>query len=203
MEDRAHSAFSWPAAAAGIQGCTLTHYMGKVTQSSDDKCNCRHYIQEKTLHTLKMCLFGTCWNKNSQEFVVWGLFKSLYDETKQRFLSTFAALPWIGLLPCSPCQQFCTACWASAWAQSLWVNLTLFCLGTGINLENSNWFSSLKLVYFYTYNANAVLCNLMSTSFSAEVGLVFPLQTSVVGLKNLAISTLLDSNLANKLWASI
>lgn len=61
-----------------------------------------------------MCLFGTCWSKNSQEFVVWALFKSLHDETEQQFLSIFAALPCIGPLPCSPRQQFRTDCWASA-----------------------------------------------------------------------------------------
>ena len=146
-----------------------------------------------------MCLFGTCWNKNSQEFVVWALFKSLHDETKQQFLSIFAALPCIGPLPCSPRQQFCAACWASASAQTLLVHLVFFCFSPFL-LRHRTQTEKLQLIYFFcnlfislsTKQMQSLLCNLMSASFSAKVGLVFPLQTSIVGIKNLAISTLLN-----------
>lgn len=147
-----------------------------------------------------MCLFGTCWNKNSQEFVAWALFKALHNETEQQFLSIFAALPCIGLLPCSPRQQFCTACWAFDWAQTLLVNLAVVCFSPFLLRHRTylNWKAQTDFLFCNlfisppTKQRQSLLCNLMSASFSAKVGLVFPLQTSIVGIKNLAISTLLN-----------
>lgn len=144
--------FSRSSAAAGIQGHTATRYRGKITQIRPmTSVYCRHCIQEKLLHPLKNVSF---WHllekkKNSQDFVVWSLFKSLHDETEQQFLSSSAALPCISPLPCSPCQQFCTACRAFARAQHLLINVALFLFGLfllrdrnqTIKLEKSNLFS--------------------------------------------------------------
>lgn len=69
------------------------------------------------------------------------------------------------------------------------------CLHTGIKQsEEPQTYFRLSNLFISkpTKQMHSLLCNLMSASFSAKVDLVFPLQTSIVGIKNLAISTLLD-----------
>lgn len=78
MEEKAHGEFSWPAAAAGIQGHTLTHYAGKITQMSNDKCILSTLYPRKTIVYIKECVFLALAEIRAVKHLWSELFLSLY-----------------------------------------------------------------------------------------------------------------------------
>lgn len=78
MEDRAHGECSWPAAAAGIQGHAVTHYTGKITQMSNDKCILSTLYPRKTTVYIKECVFLALAEIRTVKNLWSGLFLNLY-----------------------------------------------------------------------------------------------------------------------------
>lgn len=77
-EDRAHSEFSWPAAAAGIQEHALTHYTGKNTQIPNDKYILLTLYPRKTIVYMKECVCLALAEIRTVKNLWSGLFLSLY-----------------------------------------------------------------------------------------------------------------------------
>lgn len=192
-EDRAHSEFSWPAAAAGIQGHALRHYTGKITQMSNDTYILLTLYPRKTIVYMKECVFLALAEirtvKNLWSVVFLSLYMMRPSTSFRAFLQHFPVLVLFPVPSPTVLHSLLSIPLSSEITDKSYIFL----------LRHRNQIEKLKLIFFFviclfpTYKAKAVFALQFNVRlFFHQVGLVFPLQTSIVGIKNLAISALLS-----------